>query len=265
MKIYLSVDIEGITGICHWDETEKNKPDYQYFVNQMNKEVKAVCEGVIKGGATEIWIKDAHGSGRNLILDPLPENTYLIREWSLHPYFMMQEIDDTFSAAMLIGYHSSCGTNTNPLAHSMSLKIHSMKINGEYGSEFLLNSWIASYHQVPVVLISGDQGICNQAQQLIPEIQTVAAEEGKGRSVIQQHPVKTLKSLQKKAEQALKSDLKKCLLKLPSSFSIEIEYKNHADAYRASFYQGVKQLNANTIVFEATDYFEILRMMLFVL
>lgn len=59
MKVYISADIEGITGTTVWSETELNAPDYQYFSMQMTKEVEAAIEGAIAGGATEILIKDA--------------------------------------------------------------------------------------------------------------------------------------------------------------------------------------------------------------
>lgn len=66
MKIYISADIEGITGIVDWDEATRWKPDYPPFSAEMLKEVQAACEGANDGGAEEIWIKDAHGVGRNL-------------------------------------------------------------------------------------------------------------------------------------------------------------------------------------------------------
>ncbi|MBE0697596.1 MAG: M55 family metallopeptidase, partial [Anaerolineaceae bacterium] len=88
MKVYLSADIEGITGTTHWDETELNKPDYAEFREQMTAEVAAACEGALNAGATEIWVKDAHGSARNLIASKLPRETHLLRGWSGHPYMM---------------------------------------------------------------------------------------------------------------------------------------------------------------------------------
>lgn len=73
MKIYISADIEGITGITHWDKTEKTKSDYQKFSKQMTDEVRAACEGATKAGTKEIWIKDDHDSGRNIVAADLPQ------------------------------------------------------------------------------------------------------------------------------------------------------------------------------------------------
>ena len=88
MKIYISADIEGISGITHWDETEKSKSDYQKFATQMTDEVRAACEGAIKAGVKEIWIKDAHDTGRNILADELPQMIKLVRGWSEHPFLM---------------------------------------------------------------------------------------------------------------------------------------------------------------------------------
>ena len=79
MKIYITADIEGVTGVTHWDETDKTKPDYNEFREQMTAEVVAACEGAMNAGVSEIWIKDAHASGRNLVMEKLPEIVRLVR------------------------------------------------------------------------------------------------------------------------------------------------------------------------------------------
>ena len=123
MKIYISADIEGVTGIVHWNETEKLKSDWQEFCKQMTQEVKAACEGAISTGAEEIWIKDAHDTGRNIIASDLPQKVKLIRGWSEHPLLMVQELDTSFDALIMIGYHSFSGSNSNPLSHTLSSRI----------------------------------------------------------------------------------------------------------------------------------------------
>ncbi len=110
MKVYMSVDMEGVAGVAHFDEVTKGKQGYAEFQVQMTAEVKAACEGAVAAGAKEIWVKDAHDSGRNLIISDLPKPVKIIREWSGHPLGMMQEIDETFDAAIMIGYHSRSAT-----------------------------------------------------------------------------------------------------------------------------------------------------------
>ena len=72
MKIYISADIEGVTGVTHWDETDLGKGESSLFREQMTAEVVAACEGALQAGATEIWVKDAHDSARNIIASRLP-------------------------------------------------------------------------------------------------------------------------------------------------------------------------------------------------
>ena len=106
LKVYISVDMEGVSGINHWDETIRNKPEYSFYKDELMNEIKAACEGANQAGAKEIWIKDAHADGRNIDFTGLPTNVKIIRSFNDHPYSMMQGIDESFDAAVMIGYHS---------------------------------------------------------------------------------------------------------------------------------------------------------------
>jgi D-amino peptidase len=264
MKIYISADIEGTTGIVNWDETEKSKQDHASFALQMSREVKAACLGAINAGANEIWIKDAHDSGRNINIEDFPENVKLIRAWSGHPFSMMQEIDETFDAAIMIGYHSNAGSNHNPLAHTMDTSNFFIKINDEYASEFLINTYTALMVNVPVIFVSGDEGLCNQVSKFNNSIETFAVNKGVGNSVISIHPKLAADNIQSGVYTALKKDINRCINPLPEKFKVEISFKNHYKAYKASFYPGMRQISPNNIIFETDNYFEVLRMIAFV-
>ena len=266
MKIYISADIEGITGITHWDETEKSKSDYQRFGKQMTDEVKAACEGAINAGADEIWIKDAHDTGRNIIAVDLPQIVRLVRGWSEHPYLMVQELDESFDALLMIGYHSFGGSSSNPLSHTLSSgTLNYIKLNGEYASEFLIHSYAAATMGVPVVFVSGDEGICNEVNKVNKNIKTVAVNKGVGDSVISIHPQLAVKKIKEGVESILKGDIDRCKIELPDHFKVEVSFKNHVKAFKASFYPGIKQISSTNVLFESNDYFEILRMLLFVI
>jgi len=266
MKIYISADIEGVTGITHWDETEKSKSDHREFAKQMTDEVKAACEGAIKAGAKEIWIKDAHDSGRNIMAAELPQSIRLVRGWSEHPFLMVQELDKSFDALLMIGYHSFGSSSSNPLSHTLSSSAFNyIKLNGEYASEFLIHGYAAATMGVPVVFISGDEGICKDAEKVNKNIKTVAVNKGVGNSVISIHPKLAVEKIKSSVESKLKEDIDKCKIKLPEHFKVKISYKKHADAFKASFYPGIKQISSTSLVFETDSYFEVLRMLLFVM
>ena len=263
MKIYISADIEGVTGVTHWDEGELNHPDFRAAREQMTAEVTAACEGAILAGATEIWVKDAHDTARNLIPDRLPQEARLIRGWSGHPFLTLQELDKTFNAVALIGYHSRVGSGTSPLAHSFTGKITLIRLNDQDVSEFLMDAYTAAYVGVPLIFISGDQGICDEAQAFNSQITTVAVKQGVGNSTINIHPELAVASIREGISQALKGDTSQHPVILPEHFSIEVRYRHAYNAYRNGFYPGAQQINDTTVRFEADDYFEVLRFMAF--
>ncbi|MDM8524851.1 M55 family metallopeptidase [Desulfococcaceae bacterium HSG8] len=265
MKIYISADIEGVTGITDWDETEKGKSDYNEFREQMTAEVAGACEGALAAGAAEIWVRDAHGTARNLITSKLPREVRLIRGWSGHPFFMTQELDKTFDGVIMIGYHSRADLDANPLAHSMSRDITHIKVNERYASEFLLHAYAAASVNVPVVLLSGDEHICREAESVSPQITTVPVMRGAGGSSISIHPKLAVENIRHGVEKAVKEKIGACRISLPDHFSVEVRFQSHIKAFRASFFPGIRLRKAHTVQFEADDYFEVMRAFLFIL
>jgi D-amino peptidase len=265
MKVYISADIEGVTGVTHWDEADRLKPEYVEFREQMTAEVSAACEGALQAGCSEIWVKDAHASARNLIASKLPRETRLIRGWSGHPFSMVQELDASFDAMLMIGYHSRAGSAANPLAHTISGNIAGLKINECYASELQMHVYAAAAVNVPLVFVSGDEGICEEAALLIPDITTIAVKRGVGDATINIHPHVAVEEIRQAVEIALKGDTAKCSLPLPEQFTVEITYKDHPMALRASYFPGAVLAQPHTVRYESDDYFEVLRLFAFVL
>ncbi len=265
MKVYISADLEGITGVTSWSETEKDHTDYHMFVKQMQNEVKAACIGTFNAGAKEIWIKDAHDSARNIDPGTLPQNVKLIRGWSGHPFSMVQGLDESFDAIVFIGYHSCGGSQNSPLSHTMNpYDVSCIKINDLYASEFLLHAYAAATVNVPVVFVSGDKGICDEISTINSNIGTLAVKEGVGNSTVNINNSLAAELIAKKTEEALKGDLSRYKLMLPDEFKVEIEYLNHTKAFKASFFPGMQQVSSTKLLFKTNDYFEVLRMILFV-
>jgi D-amino peptidase len=263
LKIYISADIEGVTGVTHWDETDLHKEDSKVFREQMTAEVVAACEGALQAGATEIWIKDAHDTGRNLIASKLPKEASLIRGWTGHPLMMVQELDDSFAAVMMIGYHSRAGAGTSPLAHTMTGKLACISVNGRYASEFLIHAYAAASLRIPVAFVSGDKGLCDEVAQLNSHITTVAVKEGIGEATVNIHPELATSRIREGVAQALRGPVADCQIPLPAHFVIEINYRDHYQAHLYGFYPGATQKDATTVQFESDSYFEIMRFLLF--
>jgi D-amino peptidase len=263
MKIYITADVEGVTGATDWDDTDRRKPESKEFREQMTAEVAAACKGALSAGATEIWVKDAHASGQNLYPAKLPREVRVVRAWTGHPFSMMQELDSSFYAALAIGYHSRAGTDASPLAHTLTGRIVHLKINGQYASEFRLSAYTAGLVGVPFAFLSGDAGICEEAQTFIPGLSTVAVKQGVGNATVSIHPAVAVERIRRSVEAALKADLSGCLVALPDRFSVEVRYQKHADAHRAGFYPGAQQTGPHLVAFAADDYFDVLRFLQF--
>lgn len=266
MKVYISADIEGIAGIAHWDEANRQHPDWQAFRDRMTDHVAAACEGAVAAGATEIWVKDAHASARNIDASRLPRCTRLIRGWSEHPLMMVQELDDTFDAVGFVGYHAKAGSGANPLAHTMSsAKIMRMRLNGATIGEYHLFAWAAGVRGVPAVFLSGDDAICAEATALNPAITTVPTMRGVGESTIGRHPDVVRDELRAGMETALSGELGRCLLVPTGPFALELEFHKAGRAYRGGHYPGAEQIDDHTVRLETSDYGDVLRALVFLI
>ena len=260
MKVFISADIEGTTLTTYWDQTRtltdaKAKPHCQ----QMTREVVAACEGAIAAGATEILIKDAHGKGINIDINQLPECATLIRNWSGHPLSMAYGCDESFDAAMFVGYHSAAGRNGNPLSHTETTQTTSVRLNGMVCSEFLLYSWACAMMGVPTVLLAGDKMLTEDSRGLHPKLKTVAVKDGFGAMIRCLHPKVACDRIRQAAEEGLKQDLSDALPQLPEHFVFELSYKEHKMAAKMSAYPGCVLVDDLTVRFETDDYRELLR------
>lgn len=263
MKIFLSADIEGTAGIAHWDEAERTHADYAEFRGLMTAEVVAACEGARAAGATEVVIKDAHDSGRNLILDRLPDYARIMRGWSGHPDGMMFGLGPDFAAAIYTGYHAKAGSEANPLAHTTTLRISRLLLNGEVASEFTFNALCAARYGVPSVFLSGDAEICEDARDLVPGLHTVSTIEGFGRASLSIAPSRACSAIREGVAAALSTMQPTSVPPLEGPFEIAIEFSNPTDAWRASWYPGTQTHGSRTVVFTSKDFFEIQRALRF--
>jgi D-aminopeptidase len=262
MKIFISADIEGTAGITAWDEAERTHPDYVQFRELMTAEVVAACEGARAAGATDIVIKDAHDSGRNLILDRLPAYARIVRSWSGHPDAMMFGLDETFDAAIYTGYHAKAGSEANPLAHTSTLRISRLLINGAVASEFTVNALCAARYGVRSAFISGDSEICADARALVDGIATVETLQGYGPATVSLTPARSREAIREGVEAALAAG-KGSVATIPAEVEAIIEFVNPHDAYRASWYPGVRKAGPRAVAFASSDFFEVLRALRF--
>lgn len=264
MKVYISADIEGTAGITHWHEAEKGKIGYDLHAEYMTREVIAACEGALAAGATDILLKDAHWTGRNIIADRLPEDVRLIRGWSGHPWSMIQEIDETFDALIMTGYHSGAGAGGNPLAHTITDGYAKITINGVLTNEYLLMRNAAATLGVPTVFISGDQNLCTMVKTVDPHIHTVATMEGIGDSTISIHPHRSCQLIAEGITTALRDAAALGEPVLDDHFDVVIRYIRDETAYWASHYPGASLIDPHEVSFASDNFNDVMTMLSFV-
>ncbi len=257
MKVFISVDMEGLATTSTWDDCDPASPAYKRQTQEMTDEVLAACEGAFRAGATEVVVRDAHDNATNI--DPLrmPPHVKLLRGWSGHPYQMVDGIDSTFDAAMFIGYHSPAGKSGSSLSHTISGRQMYIRLNGRDASEFMLHSYVCALERVPCVFLSGDKALCEMEKDLHPKLVTLPVKEGNGGITCVYSPAEVQNAIREQTEKALRQDLSDAFITLPEHFTLEVCYKDHVQARKVSFYPGVKRVSDTAVVFETDNYFEV--------
>jgi len=178
-KIYVMVDMEGISGVCMSEQVSGDGEAYQRARKYLTWDVNACIEGCFQGGAGKVMVRDAHGGGYHIIWEELDP-----RALSTHGDTGRERMPGIsgYDGLILLGYHAMAGTPAAILEHTMSSKsFQNLWINGEKAGEITIDAGIAGDHGVPTIMISGDDKTCREAKHLIPSV--VAAEVKKGLAV----------------------------------------------------------------------------------
>lgn len=262
MKVFISADMEGVSGIVSVEQTdpEDGGQAYQEGRRLMTEEVNAAVEGCVKAGASEIVVADSHWNFRNLLLDELHEAATPI-QGRPRPYFMMEGLDGTFDAAIFVGYHGMRGTPRAVLDHTYSgLRILGLEINGKLVGEGGLNAHLAGHYGVPVVLATGDSSLAREMQNTIRGIHTVSVKEAFGRySAKSVHPKRARAQIQAEATRALedRASIPSLRTQLPVTVGVELVNTGHADL--AQLLPGVKRSGGSSIYYTSQDFAEAYR------
>jgi D-amino peptidase len=260
LKVFISVDMEGISAVINWDDVTVGGTDYGLFRRLMTAETNAAIEGALAAGATEIVVRDAHDTARNILPDLLRPEALLIRDWSYGPLSMMEGLDKTFDAVVFIGYHARASTPDAVLKHTMTTKLLDVIINGKKMPEAGINGLIAGMFDVPVVLISGDKAIAAQAQELFGGVETVVVKEGIGTAERGIHPEKSQKLIREKTTAALKrlQDFKP--YKPAAPYTLDVVFAEEAGAQKASWIPGAERRDEHTVRFTAADAMTLIKL-----
>lgn len=193
----------------------------------------------------------------------LPSEVKIFRGWSGGPYSMVDGLDNSFDGAIFLGYHSAGSQSGNPLSHTMTRKINKITINDILCSEYLLHTYAAASFGVPVIMITGDKMICENAKAFNSCITTAEVKEGMGKGVLSLNSKDAQSLIKGKVKEAL-SKVDKCNIDIPNEFTMRIEYKNHDNAYKAAFYPGIKKIDDCTVEYKSRTIREMLVARMFI-
>lgn len=172
MRVMISADMEGVTGVTCPEDCEYGAPRWHEARRLLMADVNAAVAGFFSAGATEVVVNDAHSTKRNLILSELDERASAIIG-AHKPLGMMQGIE-TCDVVAFLGYHTGAG-HRGVLAHTyLGQTILDVTINGEHANEGRMNALLAGEMAKPVVLVTGDDLTCDDSKRWAPQAQRVA-------------------------------------------------------------------------------------------
>ena len=265
MKVYISVDMEGIAGVVTGDQLGPPGFEYERFRGFMTNEALAAIEGARAAGATEFVVSDSHGNGESLLIERFPADVTIVRAWP-RPLAMMQGLDETFAAAIFVGYHSSTTNPAGVRAHTMSSATFAdVRLNGVSMPEAGLNAAIAGHFDVPVVMLSGDDAITKEAAALLPGLETATVKWAYGfhsaRTLTPEAACARVREAAKKAIGRAK-DFKPYRVSEP--VTLDLRLKNYRPAELLSYLPGIERIDAHAIRFRGRDILEVMRFLEFV-
>ena len=256
MKLYVSVDMEGITGIPDYTYIDSSKHNYERARKIMTDETNTVVDAAFQFGCQEVIVNDSHSKMNNILIDELHPDAFLITG-GVKPLSMMEGLNQTCGGAMFIGYHARAGM-PGVLSHSMIHAVRNFSINDHIVGEMGLNAYIAGYFGVPILLVAGDDQATNEARELIPNVTTVTVKEAISRSAVKSlTPKKAGELLSKKVTEALENRHQVKPLIPPEKPLLKIEFNNYGQAEWANLMPKTVLEEGTTIVsYQADDILE---------
>jgi D-amino peptidase len=260
LKVFISADMEGVAGVVSDQQLGPAGFEYGKFREIMTGEVLAAIEGARAAGATEILVADSHGNGQNLLIDQLPSDVQLVRSWP-RPLSMMQGIDETFDAAVFIGYHTSTANMAGVRAHSFSSALLAdVRLNGVSVSEGAFNAAIAGHFGVPVVAISGDDAVVAEVKKVVPAIEGAIVKWAYGfHSARTLTPKAALAEIRARVEAGVSRRAAAKPYRLAAPVTLEVRFKNYRPSEVLAYLPGVERTDSHTIRFRGRDMPEVTR------
>jgi len=264
-KVFISADMEGVVGVVTGDHLGPGGFEYQQAREWLTAEVNTAIQAAKTAGATQIVVGDAHGNGENILMDLLPPDVLLVRSWP-RPLMMMQGLDESFDAAIFIGYHASTTNPKGVRAHTMSSgTLTGVKLNGVAVPEAVINAAIAGHFGVPVVMISGDDAIVEEARGFLGDLEGAVLKWSYGfHSALTVMPEEANRIIHERVSAAMDRLEDFRPYRLDGPIRVEVSFKNYLPAEILAYLPIVDRVDSHTIGFTGADMVEVSRFLEFI-
>jgi D-amino peptidase len=256
VKVYISVDMEGIAGVNHPGPTDRKHDRYPAAVDLMIGETNAAIEGALSAGATDILVNDSHGEMYNLLPDRVHRAARLLQ--GQKPWSMVQGAgpDAGFEVALFVGYHARAGHPTGTIAHTYSGAPVETRLDGRPTGEYGLNALALGAWDVPVGLVAGDDALADEVAPWLPWAERVVVKVAAGgRAAASVHPSSAIDLVRAGAERAVRraaaGELQ--LLRVGPPAVIEVDYARGVQADFAAVVPGAERFGDRSVMFSSDD------------
>ena len=262
MRVYISVDMEGVAGVVHEDQTDPIDPrhagEYNRFRRLMTAEANAAIEGAVAAGAERVLVNDSHWLMMNLLAEELHPAAELL-SGGPKVRSMVEGVEDGFDVAMFIGYHARAGVGHAIIDHTYTSLVHEARLNGRPVGELAINAALAGTCDVPVALVSGDQALAAEARDLLgPSVETVVVKHAVGRFAARSvAPSVACRLIREGAAAALGRRHTPFRLSAPVRLEVDFQLTQMADM--AELVPGSVRTAGRTVTYTHDDYREVFR------
>jgi len=264
LKVYISVDMEGVAGVVTADQLLPSGFEYERFRRFMTDEAVAAVRGAQAAGATEVVVSDSHGNGESLLIELFPKDVRVVRSWPRHGE-MMAGLDSTFAAALFVGYHASTTNPKGVRAHTISsAHFTRVALNGTAVTEAELNAAYAGALGVPVVFVSGDDVEVSEVTARLGNMDSVVTKKSLGfHSAESLTPAAACDRIYQGALSAVSHREQRKPYVLAAPITLDISFKSYTSAEIVAYLRSVERTDAHSIRFVGRDMEEIMDFIVF--
>lgn len=259
MRVWISVDMEGVAGVSHPDPTTRGHDGYDAAVRLMVGEANAAIEGAVAAGATHVVVNDSHGRMFNLVPADLHPAAILLqgqKPWSMVAGANPDAGLGPFDVALFVGYHARAGHPRGTIAHTFSMRPTLTRLGGRSTGEYGLNAAVLGAWGIPVGLVAGDDELAEEVGEWLPAAERVVVKTAVGGNAAASiHPERACRLIREGAVRAVEAAAAGRLepLRLDPPIALEVDYARGVEADFAAIVPGAERVGDRGVRFVAED------------